>query len=469
MVIWPTRQRGSSRRSISPRRMATAIAALVTLFALFTSTTTADPNNSIGKIRIDGAITPVMATYVGRGIDRAADRGDHAVIIELDTPGGLSSAMDDIVGDILNAPLPVIVWVAPDGARAASAGVYITYAAHVAAMAPATNIGSATPVQIGGEGEANGTPTAMDRKIVNDAVAKIRALAERRDRNADWAESAVRDAANVSANQAVELGVVDFIAASQDDLLAQADGRTVDVLGQEIVLQTAGARVDSIEMSFFEQLLQVLTDPNIAYILLSLGSLAIIFEIANPGGVGPGAIGVILLLAGFYGLGTLDSNWTGLGLMILAFVLFALDVFLPSHGVLTISGIGAFLLGSLLLANTRNPDVLQVSRSVIFATTAAVAMFFAFVVTAVVRIRHKPAVTGTPAMVGTVGVARTDLDPNGMVFIFGELWQAQADMPVRKGDRVRVVAVEGLELVVTPAESEAGATPPVSPHPRASG
>jgi len=222
-------------------------------------------------------------------------------------------------------------------------------------------------------------------------------------------------------------------------------------------------------MSFFEQLLQVLTDPNIAYILLSLGSLAIIFEIANPGGVGPGAIGVILLLAGFYGLGTLDSNWTGLGLMILAFVLFALDVFLPSHGVLTISGIGAFLLGSLLLANTRNPDVLQVSRSVIFATTAAVAMFFAFVVTAVVRIRHKPAVTGTPAMVGTVGVARTDLDPNGMVFIFGELWQAQADMPVRKGDRVRVVAVEGLELVVTPAESEAGATPPVSPHPRASG
>ena len=285
MFRWPARQRLSSRRRPSPRGWITAIATLVVFTALFTANTAADPSNRVGKIRIDGAITPVMATYVGRGIERAAERGDHAIIIEMDTPGGLSSAMDDIVGDILNAPIPVIVWVAPDGARAASAGVYITYAAHVAAMAPATNIGSATPVQIGGEGETSGTPTTMDRKVVNDAVAKIRALAERRGRNADWAEKAVRDAANVSANQAVQLGVVDFIAASQDELLAKADGRSVDVLGQQIVLQTAGAPVETIDMSFFEQLLQVLSDPNIAYILLSLGSLAIIFEIANPGGI----------------------------------------------------------------------------------------------------------------------------------------------------------------------------------------
>lgn len=469
MFRWSSRQRLSSRRRVSPRGWVTAIAALVVLTALLTANAAADPGKRVGKIRIDGAITPVMATYVGRGIERSADRGDHAVIIEMDTPGGLSSAMDEIVGDILNAPIPVIVWVAPDGARAASAGVYITYAAHVAAMAPATNIGSATPVQIGGEGETSGTPTTMDRKVVNDAVAKIRALAERRGRNADWAEKAVRDADNVSASQAVELGVVDFIAASQDELLAKADGRTVDVLGQQVVLQTAGSPVATIDMSFFEQLLQVLSDPNIAYILLSLGSLAIIFEIANPGGVGPGAVGVILLLAGFYGLGTIDSNWAGLGLMILAFALFALDVFLPTHGVLTISGIGAFLLGSLLLANTRNPDVLSVSRSVIFAMTAMVAVFFVFVVSAVVRIRHKPAVTGTPAMVGTIGVARTDLEPSGMVFISGELWQASSDVTVRKGEPVRVVAVEGLALVVTPAESEAGAAPPVSPRPSASG
>lgn len=459
-VIW---------RTATTRRWAIGIATLAALLSIIATTVSANPDNRIGKIEIDGAITPVMATYVGRGIDRAAERGDHAVVIEIDTPGGLSSAMDDIVGDVLNAPLPVIVWVAPDGARAASAGVYITYAAHVAAMAPATNIGSATPVQIGGEGEESGTPTAMERKVVNDAVAKIRALAERRDRNADWAERAVRDADNISANQAVELGVVEFIAASQDELLALADGRTVDVLGQQVVLQTAGAQVDAIEMSFFEQLLQVLTDPNIAYILLSLGSLAIVFEVANPGGVGPGAIGVILLLAGFYGLGTLDSNWTGLGLIVLAFILFALDVFLPSHGVLTISGVGAFLLGSLLLANTRNPEVLQISRSVIFAMTAAVALFFAFVVTAVVRIRDKPAVTGTPAMVGTVGVARTDLDPRGMVFIAGELWQAQSDAPVGKGEHVAVVAVDGLALRVTPVGSEAGASPPSTPQPTVNG
>lgn len=468
MFRWPARQRPSSRWSATPRRWVTAIAALVILAAFFAAGTTADPSNRVGKIRVEGAITPVMATYVGRGIERAANRGDHAIIIEMDTPGGLSSAMDDIVGDILNAPIPVIVWVAPDGARAASAGVYITYAAHVAAMAPVTNIGSATPVQIGNEGEASGTPTAMDRKIVNDAVAKIRAIAEQRGRNADWAEKAVRDADNVSATQAVQLGVVDFIAASQDELLAKADGRAVNVLGQQVVLRTADAQVETIGMSFFEQLLQVLSDPNIAYILLSLGALAIIFEVANPGGIGPGAIGVILLLAGFYGLGTLDSNWTGLGLMILAFVLFALDVFLPSHGVLTISGIGAFLLGSLLLANTRNPDVLSVSRSVVFAMTAAVGIFFAFVVSAVVRIRHKPAVTGTPAMIGTIGVARTDLEPAGMIFISGELWQARSDTTVHKGEPVRVVAVEGLALVVTPAESEAGAAPPASPYPSAS-
>lgn len=463
MSSTPRRQATSQHRRNVARSMIGAVAAMLGLLILLASPAAADSQTRVGKLRIDGTITPVMATYVGRGIDRAAERGDHAIIIEMNTPGGLSSAMDDIVSDILNAPIPVIVWVAPDGARAASAGVYITYAAHVAAMAPATNIGSATPVQIGDDGQVSDTPTAMERKIVNDAVAKIRSLAELRGRNGDWAEDSVREAANVRASEAVELGVVDFIAATQDELLQQADGMTVAVAGQQVTLTTADAQVATIDMSFFERLLQVLTDPNIAYILLSLGSLAIIFEIANPGGIGPGAIGVILLLGGFYGLGTINSNWAGLALMVLAFVLFALDVFLTTHGVLTISGVAAFLFGSLLLSNTRNPDVLNVSRSVIFAMTAMVTLFFAFIVTAVVRIRKKPAVTGTPAMVGTVGVARTNLRPTGMVFIFGELWQARSESPVEKGESVCVVAIEGLELLVAPVESESGSTPPVAP------
>jgi len=469
MSSMPLRHARRPQRNRIARRIVGAFAVMLALLIFLTGSVAADPQTRVGKLRIDGAITPVMATYVGRGIDRAADRGDHAVIIEMDTPGGLSSAMDDIVSDILNSHIPVIVWVAPDGARAASAGVYITYAAHVAAMSPATNIGSATPVQIGNDGQASETPTAMDRKIVNDAVAKIRSLAELRGRNGDWAEDAVRDAANVRASEADKLGVIDFIAATQDDLLQQADGMTVAVAGQQVTLTTADAQVETIDMSFFERLLQVLTDPNIAYILLSLGSLAIIFEIANPGGIGPGAIGVILLLGGFYGLGTINSNWAGLALMILAFVLFALDVFLTTHGVLTISGVGAFLFGSLLLSNTRNPDVLNVSRSVIFAMTAMVALFFVFVVSAVIRIRKKPAVTGTNAMVGTLGVARTNLRPTGMVFIFGELWQARSEIPVEAGESVRVIAIDGLELHVAPAELESGSTPPVSPSPHPSG
>ena len=469
MSSMPLRHARRPQRNRIARRIVGAFAVMLALLIFLTGSVAADPQTRVGKLRIDGAITPVMATYVGRGIDRAADRGDHAVIIEMDTPGGLSSAMDDIVSDILNSPIPVIVWVAPDGARAASAGVYITYAAHVAAMSPATNIGSATPVQIGNDGQASETPTAMDRKIVNDAVAKIRSLAELRGRNGDWAEDAVRDAANVRAGEADKLGVIDFIAATQDDLLQQADGMTVAVAGQQVTLTTANAQVETIDMSFFERLLQVLTDPNIAYILLSLGSLAIIFEIANPGGIRPGAIGVILLLGGFYGLGTINSNWAGLALMILAFVLFALDVFLTTHGVLTISGVGAFLFGSLLLSNTRNPDVLNVSRSVIFAMTAMVALFFVFVVSAVIRIRNKPAVTGTNAMVGTLGVARTNLRPTGMVFIFGELWQARSEIPVEAGESVRVIAIDGLELHVAPAELESGSAPPVSPSPHPSG
>jgi membrane-bound serine protease (ClpP class) len=438
------------------------VCALVALWAtLWPSLASAqDDRPRVTLVDVDGTITPVMATYVDRGIDAAVDRGDSAVVIRLDTPGGLSSAMDDIISDILASPIPVIVYVAPDGARAASAGVYITYAAHVAAMAPATNIGSATPVQIG-ETDDDDEQSTMDRKIINDAAAKIRALAEQRGRNAEWAEQAVREADNITASEAVAMNVVDFIATDVEDLLAQSDGRTVTVRGEPVTVNTAGASVSDVDMSLFERLLQVVSDPNIAFVLISLGTLALIFELANPGSIGPGAVGALMLVTGFYGLGTLDTNWAGIALMGLALLLFAIDVFVPTHGVLTIAGIASFLIGGLLLSNTRNDDVLEVSRVVIFTVTALMAVFFLFIAGSIWRVRGKPAVTGDNWLIGATGSARTDLDPSGMVYLHGELWQAQvAGNAIRKGDRVRVTAVDGLRLTVIPLTVESGLPPP---------
>jgi membrane-bound serine protease (ClpP class) len=414
---------------------------------------------TVGRIRIDGAISPVMATYVGRGIDRAAARGDSAVIIQMDTPGGLSSAMDDIISDILASDIPVIVWVAPDGARAASAGTYIAYAAHISAMAATTNIGSATPVQLGNEDDDS--ESALDRKITNDAVAKIRSLAEKRGRNADWAEDAVRDAANVTASQAVELHVVDFIANDQEALLAQADGREVEVGGSTVTVHTAGASVHAIDMSLFERLLQVITDPNIAFVLVSLGTLAFVFELANPGGIGPGAIGGIMLVTGFYALGTLDTNWAGIALLALALLLFAIDVFVTTHGVLTVCGIIAFLFGSLLLSNTRNDDVLAVSRVVIFTMTALLGTFFLFIAGSAWRTHGLPAFSGDNAILAGIGVVRTDLAPDGMIYMQGELWQASAASgTIPAGTRVRVLTKQGLHLIVQAVPEEAAIPPP---------
>lgn len=430
------------------------------LLAGIASVAAQDTGRQVGLLDVDGTITPVMATYAGRGIERSAERGDSAVILRMDTPGGLSSAMDDIINDILASPIPVIVYVAPEGARAGSAGVYITYAAHVAAMAPATNIGSATPVQLGDESD-DGEETAMDRKIVNDAAAKIRGLAEQRGRNAEWAESAVRDAENITANEAAELNVIDFVAGDVDDVLAQADGLEVVVRGEPVTVETAGATVSEIDMSFFEQLLQVITDPNIAFVLVSLGTLALVFEIANPGGIGPGAVGGIMLVTGFYALGTLDTNWAGLAMMGLAFLLFVIDVFVPTHGILTISGIVAFLFGGLLLSNTRNDDVLAVSQIVIFTVAALMAVFFLFVAGSVWRTRGRPPASGENTIVGAIADVRRQLDPDGMVFLQGELWQATSSGGiVARGELVRVQRIDGLRLTVMPLAAEAGLPPP---------
>ncbi len=423
--------------------------ALIGLGLLVMPLSAQEQSPRVTQLTVDSTITPVVATYVDRGIDSAVDNGHDAVIIRLDTPGGLSSAMDDIISDILASPIPVIVWVGPEGARAASAGMYISYAAHVSSMAPVTNIGSATPVQLGGEGE-QAEETALDRKVVNDAVARVRELAELRGRNADWAEEAVRDAVNVGASDAVELNIVDFIATDIQDALDQADGMSVIVNGDTATVNTASASISTTDMSFFERLLQIIVDPNVAFVLLSLGTLGLIFELSNPGAIFPGVAGAIMVIIGFYALGTLESNATGFILIGLAFVLFVLEVFVVSGGVLTVGGIIMFVLGGLLLSNTRNPEVLQISRSVIITVALLIGLFFFFVVGSVVRTRGQRPSTGREAMQGLQGVARSDLDPGGRVFVEGTIWSAVAvsEPVILKGEPVRVVKREGMTLEV---------------------
>lgn len=400
---------------------------------------------------VDGAIFPVVAEYVERVVSDAEAHNAVALVIQLDTPGGLDTSMRQINQSILASRVPVIVYVAPSGARAGSAGVYITYASHLAAMAPGTNIGSATPVQIGEGGEAEVSPE-MRAKINNDAVAYIRGLAAHRGRNEQWAEQAVREAANVTAQQALELRIIEIVATDLDDLLRQANGRTVQTAAGPVTLATQGAPVQPLDMNAIEALLKVITDPTIAYLLVSLGSLGLFLELSNPGSVLPGSVGGIFLLLGLYGLGTLPVNYAGALLIAFAFLLFVADVLSASHGVLTVGGVVAFGLGSMLLVNA--PDsapFLAISLSAIVAVTLSFAAFFIFVASSVARTYRRKPVTGRDGLIGSVGVARTALGPRGMVFVGGELWSAVSSVPAAKGDALEVVGLEGLTLSVRPA------------------
>ncbi|MDP8922773.1 MAG: nodulation protein NfeD [Chloroflexota bacterium] len=414
-------------------------------------TTPARPSGAVTVVQARGTINPSLAQYLTRAIDEAEIEGAAALVIELDTPGGLDSAMRQIIQRILASNVPVIVYVAPSGARAGSAGVYIAYAAHVAAMAPNTTIGSATPVAMGEGGEQQMSPE-MRAKVTNDAVAYIRTLAERRGRNADWAEQAVREAANVTETQALALGVVDAVARDVDDLLRQVDGRTVDVPSGQLTLNTAGAAVERVEMGWVDGFLHIISDPTIAYILLSLGTMGLFFELSNPGSLFPGVIGGICLLLGFYALGTLPVNWAGLLLMGFALLLFVAELFTPTSGLLTLGGLAAFVLGSLLLFNV--PDAapwLSVSLWAVAGVSVTMAVFFLVVARLVARGQRRKVTTGREGMLGMVGRARTALAPSGMVFVDGALWEAVSDAEaIPAGTRVEVVGIEGLLLHVRP-------------------
>jgi membrane-bound serine protease (ClpP class) len=369
----------------------------------------------------------------------------------MNTPGGLDTSMREIVQRVLRAKVPVAMYVAPDGARAGSAGVFIMYSGHVAAMAPSTNIGSAHPVMMGGGGEDTGT-SAQIEKATNDAVALIRSLAQTRGRNVEWAEDAVRSSANLPANEALEMKVIDVIAEDVPALLRAIDGRTVRVGAQDVRLTTRGLSPVPAPMSLLERFFHVITEPTIAYLLMSIGGLALVYELANPGAILPGVVGGIALLVGLFALGTLEINAAGAGLILFGLVLLVADLLVAGTGILTVGSIVSFALGSLLLATSaRGQPYLQISIQTLIGTTIGFSLFAGILAVAMLRTARMPAKTGTSALVGNIGVAQTEVSDEGMVFVAGELWQASAADPTKiipAKAKVRVVGAEGLRLIV---------------------
>jgi len=410
------------------------------------------PEGAVHVLKADGDVNPVMARYIDRGIDQAEDAKAIAVVIELDTPGGLMSSMEDIVQRIEKDRIPVIVFVSPKGAKAASAGTFITMAANIAAMAPSTRIGAASPVGAGGE-DIEGT---LGKKVTEDAVAYAKSIANYRDRNAEWAEQAVREAVSATETEAVDLNVVDLVADDLPSLLEAVDGREVQLVDRTTALATRDAleedRIVHNNMNFAERFLDIISDPNIAFLLLSLGSIALFFEIVHPGQIFPGVFGAIALIMAFFSLSVLPFNWAGLILILLAFGLFVAEIFVTSGGILGIGGVVALILGGLLLT-WGNPPEFQVNRWLIYGMAAAAGAFFLFVVTSLLRIRRQPAVTGVNTLIGRRGVARSPLDPNGMVFVDGEYWSATLEEgSVEEGEEVVITAIEGLKLTVRKEE-----------------
>ncbi len=408
-------------------------------------------SSRIDVLHAEGVINPVLADYIERGIEQAEDNNTVVCIIQLDTPGGLDTSMRDIVKDIVNARVPVVVYVSPSGARAASAGVFITMAAHVAVMASNTAIGAAHPVSIGAEGE-EGMSETMEEKVVNDAAAYIRSIAEAHGRNMEWAEKAVRESVSATEQEALELNVIDMVAPDLDSLVSQLDGRQITMLGGNIVtLHTQGATINHIKMNTIEDFLYAISDPNIAYILLSLATLGIMAEIFNPGLIFPGVVGAICGLLAFYSLGMLPVNYAGVLLVVLAFALFIAEVFTETFGLFTAGGITSLVIGSLILF--KGGPLFQVNPWLITAVAVIIAALFGFVISRVLRVHRRQAFTGREELIGKTAVVRVALEPEGTVFFKGESWTAISGKGrLEPGEAVIITKVDGLKLYVTKKE-----------------
>jgi membrane-bound serine protease (ClpP class) len=404
----------------------------------------------IHVITYDGIINPVSSELFTTAITQAGEAGAEALIIQLDTPGGLDTSMRDIIKAMIASEVPIVVYVAPSGGRAASAGVFITLAAHLAAMAPGTNIGAAHPVAMGGQMDEE-----MKKKVENDAAAYIRSLAERRGRNAAWAEKAVRESVSITEQEAVKLNIIDFVANDLSELLKKIDGRTVTTARGKQALSTENAEVVKNPISLRLRILKAISDPNVAYILMLIGITGLLAELYSPGAIFPGVVGAISLILAFYAFQTLPINYAGLLLILLAVVLFVAEAFVPSFGLLGLGGITSLLIGSLMLMDTDLP-ALRISPAVIFSTVVMILLVSLVFVRAAWRTQRSRTVTGKEGLVGEIGVAISDLTPRGMLRVHGEIWQAESDEPIVKGEEAEVTEVRGLKLRVRKIKEEGG-------------
>jgi membrane-bound serine protease (ClpP class) len=404
---------------------------------------TKEPTRDVIVITVSGVINPVSAEYIEKNIKKANEKKVEALIIELDTPGGLDTSMRKIVKDIIGSEVPVIVYVSPSGSRAASAGVFITLAAHIAVMAPGTNIGAAHPVGIGEKMDK-----VMAEKATNDAAAYIKSLAERNGRNAKWAEDAVRKSISATEEEALKEGVIDLISKDLNSLLSEIDGRHVKTIMGERILKTKNVKVIREEMGFRHRILSLISDPNIAYILMLLGFYGLFFELTNPGSIFPGVMGGICLILAFYAFQTLPVNYAGLLLIILAIILFILEVKIVSHGVLTIGGIISMIIGSLMLFESPAP-FMKLSLRIILPAVVITALFFTLTLSLAFKAYRRKPVTGPEGLIGEEGVAGTEITKDGgMVLLHGERWSAFSDEPISKGEKIKVEAVSGLKVKV---------------------
>jgi membrane-bound serine protease (ClpP class) len=396
----------------------------------------------VDVIKINDIITPAVADFISRSIEQSSKDRAECLIIQMDTPGGLDLSMRDIIKEMMNSDVPIVVYVSPSGARAASAGAIITLAADIAAMAPGTNIGAAHPVAMGGKMDRT-----MAEKVVNDAVAYVKSIAEKKGRNVQWAIRAVKESVSIPANEALKLKVIDLIAKDINDLLEKIDGKTVEKPRGMVKLATKGLKINTVEMDFRQRLLATLSNPNIAYILMMIGLVGLYFELAHPGVIFPGVIGGICLILAFFAFRTLPVNYAGILLILLGIFLFIAEIKIASYGLLSVGGVVSLALGSIMLFESPVP-YLRASLSVIIPTVLVTAAFFIFALTMAIKAQMAKPATGSEGLLGETGVARTRLDPEGKVFVHGEFWNAYTDGTIEEGEKIRVLKAEGLRVKV---------------------